>query len=182
MFWAFEADGTEEQTQEFEDNYGGSADFPTPTMSGLAGGGSDAVDAYSPGGYPTICLIDDEGKIANKDIWPIPNIATIEDAVTAAGGGSVLVEQACEALTTPEIIGVSTIVYPNPAVNQLNVISNTKGTSTITLTDMLGREVYTSSTEGQINTTVNVTDFEAGHYVLSIKSDNGIEKQKITIK
>lgn len=179
---AFEADGSEEQTQTFENDFGGSADFPTPTMSGLAGGGSDAVDAYGPGAYPTICIVDDEGKIANTDVWPVGNVGDLESAITNAGGSSVLVEQACEALSTPEIIGVQTIVYPNPAVSHLNVISNTNGESQVILTDLLGRQVFSTSTEGDVNLSIDVSNFDAGHYVLSIQSGKRIEKQKITIK
>lgn len=179
---AFEADGTEAETQVFEDDFGGDENFPTPTISGLGGGGSDAVDAYGPAAYPTICLVDGDGKIASTDIWPVGNVGDLEAAVTAAGGSSVLVEQACEALSTPDIIGVQTVVYPNPAVNQLNVLSNTNGESTVALTDLLGRVVYTSSNEGKVNLSIDVSNFEAGHYVLSIQSGNKIEKQKITIK
>lgn len=179
---AFEADGTEAETQTFEDNYGGSADFPTPTASGLAGGGSDAVDAYGPAAYPTICIVDDQGKIASTDVWPVSSAADLEAAITAAGGADVLVEQACEALSTPEIISVKTIVYPNPAVNTLNVMSKTEGTSKVTLTDMLGRQVYTSTLEGNINMTIDVSSYEAGQYVLNIQTGNSIEKQRITIK
>ncbi len=180
---AFEADGTEEQTQSFEDDFGGDGDYPTPTVSGLVGGGSNAVDAYSPGAYPTVCIIDDQGKIASTDVWPIGTVSDLETAITSAGGSSVLVEQDCEsALNTPEIIGVQTIVYPNPAVNTLNVISNTDGDSKIMLTNILGQNVYSSSVKGLVNETIDVSNLASGHYVLSIQSGNSIEKQKITIK
>lgn len=179
---AFEADGTEAQTQDFEDNFGGNAEFPTPTASGLAGGGSDAVDTYGPAAYPTICIVDDEGKIASTDVWPVGSVADLESAITNAGGANVLVEQECQALSTPEIIGVQTVVYPNPAANQLNVLSNTNGESRVALTDLLGREVYSASTDGDVNLTIDVSNLEAGHYVLSIQSGQNIETQKVTIK
>lgn len=179
---AFEADGTTEQTQNFEDNYGGDANNPTPTMAGLTGGGSEAVDAYAPDAYPTICLIDTEGKIANIDIWPLSNVGHLESAITNAGGSAALVEQACTPLSTPEIQGIKTIVYPNPAADVLNIMSNTNGSVVVTLTDMLGREVYNESTDEKVNMSVDVSKFEAGQYVLGIQSETGLESQMITIQ
>ncbi len=179
---AFEADGTEEQTQDFEDDFGGSTEFPTPTVSGLAGGGSNAVDAYGPDGFPTVCIVDPQGKIANTGIWPVTSLESLKDAVIDAGGASILVEQECEPLSTPEIIGVKTIVYPNPAENTLNVLSNTDGDSQIMLTNLLGQNVYSSSVKGLVNESIDVSNLASGYYVLSIQSGNSIVKQKITIK
>jgi len=179
---AFEADGTEDQTQNFEDNYGGSATNPTPTASGLAGGGSDAVDDYNPEAFPTICLVDGDGKIASKDIWPVSNVGNLESAITSAGGASVLVEAECEALSTPEIISVKTVVFPNPATSTLNVLSNTTGDHTVEIKDMLGRVVFTSSSNETVNLTLDVSAFETGQYILSISSESGIENQMFVVK
>lgn len=179
---AFDADGTDAQTQDFEDQHGGDANYPTPTVSGVEGQASDVVSSYNPEAYPTICIIDDEGKFAKLDIWPIPNISTLESAISSSGGDNFLVEQACPApVSVPEIESIKTIVYPNPSTDNLSILSSTKGETTLVITDLLGKQVFSTTYKGLTNLNIDVSKFESGKYILSIESENSKESQMITV-
>ncbi|HEY9018855.1 T9SS type A sorting domain-containing protein [Thiomicrospira sp.] len=74
--------------------------------------------------------------------------------------------------------------YPNPAVDQATIMVTTETTGQIKLTvsNVLGQQIYTASKEG--NTlgahafTVNVSDFDAGIYLYTVEIGN----QKVTNK
>ncbi len=89
------------------------------------------------------------------------------------------------ALTEAQIANLNMSVFPNPAINSLNVTySNISSNETISivLTNSLGQKVAVengSSSEGSIN----VTDLTSGLYFVSLVVD-GIEvsKQKVMVK
>ncbi len=68
------------------------------------------------------------------------------------------------------------LVYPNPATDEIN-ISSTETIRNIMILNYSGQLVY----EGN-STKINITDFNSGIYIIRIKTDNGVETQKITIK
>ena len=79
-FLSVEYEGTTQQTVDFENANGGDLNFPTPTASGLDGGGGAVHSAYGPAAYPTIFLVGPDGLIKNEDIWPISGVSTFENA------------------------------------------------------------------------------------------------------
>ncbi len=82
-------------------------------------------------------------------------------------------------------IGVDELkIYPNPANNILNVdvftnipIDNMK----VTITDMMGRLVYTSEIHQNL-TRINVSDFSKGIYILTLSTNKGSLNRKIIIQ
>jgi hypothetical protein len=70
--------------------------------------------------------------------------------------------------------------YPNPANDVLFLKGNTEITSVI-LSNSLGQVVY-EGTIGQRETRIATDKFEAGMYVLTVQTANGIASQKIMIK
>lgn len=77
-------------------------------------------------------------------------------------------------LATDKTLVGSFSVYPNPATDVIN-ISNTIGAdiSAITLTDVNGRIIRTTTGSTQENTTLNVDGLSAGSYFLNIATDKG---------
>jgi len=74
-------------------------------------------------------------------------------------------------------------VYPNPADDVLNVnATNLKGKATVTLYDIVGKEVLSKNLVNG-NNTLNIEDLKSGVYFYSIKKENeNIETKKIVIQ
>ncbi len=69
-------------------------------------------------------------------------------------------------------------VYPNPASDLVNIVSNEMGTKTIAIYDMLGKKVLETSTEE----TVNVSTLTSGVYIMNITQDGKKASRKLVIK
>lgn len=166
-----EGDGTTAQTQNFEDLYGGDANYPTPTVSGLDGGGVAVHTTYGPAAYPTIILIGADGKIKNSDIWPISGVSTFENAITSAGGGSALVVHNCDALSVDEFTMTELNAYPNPSNGNFSLEMElaTAGTVSIQIFNLIGAKVWESQNKGTSGTnsfTISAPELQNGTYLL----------------
>ncbi len=173
---AVEYEGTTAQTEAFEAANGGDPLYPTPTVSGLDGGGGAVHATYGPAAYPTVVLIGPDGKFKNIDIWPIGSITAIETAVTNAGGGSALVPRACTA-STDELTLVDAEIYPNPVVGEATLSLNSPNAQTIkvSVVSMNGAVLQTTdhTLEGGLNQlNINVNELASGSYFLNIVSEN----------
>ena len=72
--------------------------------------------------------------------------------------------------------GVS--VYPNPTNGLLNV--NGCGTMRITVSNMLGQTLFETTAED--NTTLDLSQYESGMYLIRIETESGVMVQKVTIR
>lgn len=175
-----EYEGTHQQTVDFEDANGGDPAYPTPSVSGLAGGGAAVHSTYGPAAFPTIFLVGPDGKIKNEDIWPVSDVSTFENAVTNAGGSSALVVNNCDALEIEELSFTSVNLYPNPSngILTLQIESPNSDVVTIEVYDLVGskvwekREVYLSNGDNSI--TLSLEELNGGHYILRTLNSNGI--------
>ncbi len=179
---AIEGDGTHEQTVNYENLYGGDANYPTPTASGLAGGGAAVHTTYGPAAYPTIILIGADGKIKNSDIWPISGVSTFENAVTSAGGGSALVVNNCSALSVEEMAMTELNVYPNPSNGHFSLEMELASAGTVSLQvfNLIGAKVWESQKEGTSGNNsfaISAPELQNGTYLLKA-SFNGAEITK----
>jgi thiol-disulfide isomerase/thioredoxin len=179
---AIEGDGTTAQTVNYENLYGGDANYPTPTASGLDGGGQAVHTTYGPAAYPTIILIGPDGKIKNEDIWPVSGVSTFENAVTSAGGGSALVVNNCEALSLDEIALTELTVYPNPSNGNftLEMELAAAGSVSVELFNLIGAKVWESTKEGNTGNnsfSISATELQSGTFLLKA-SVNGAEITK----
>ena len=176
-----EYEGTTQQTVAFENANGGDLNFPTPSISGLDGGGGAVHAAYGPAAYPTIFLVGPDGIIKNEDIWPISGVSTFENAFSAAGGGNALVPNECT-MGIEEIDLGKISVFPNPSngdftINLSNSISENVHIELITL---VGSIVYTSihDTAAVGNSIVVKTQYlDTGSYLVRL---TGIDSGKTT--
>ena len=69
-------------------------------------------------------------------------------------------------------------VYPNPTNGLLNV--NGCGTMRITVSNMLGQTLFETTAED--NTTLDLSQYESGMYLIRIETESGVMVQKVTIR
>jgi hypothetical protein len=72
-------------------------------------------------------------------------------------------------------------VFPNPANTIVNITSNNKNIKEITLSDMQGRLLKTIEVNN-INTQLDISNYQAGTYILIIKTDYGTSNSKLIIE
>ena len=85
------------------------------------------------------------------------------------------------ATSTNEIIDASINIFPNPASNSLNIVSNTFGINEISIYCLNGQKVFnTIVNKNQVK--LSTSDFANGVYIIDIKSDNTSIKRKLIIE
>ena len=184
-----EYEGTQQQTEDFETANGGDLNYPTPSASGLAGGGAAVHTAYGPAAYPTIILIGPDGLVKNEDIWPISGVSTLEAAITSAGGSAALVVNTCGSLAIEEMAFADLNVYPNPSNGELTIqlASPNADVISIEVYDLIGAKVW-EQTEvnvvgGQNSISLSIPSITSGHYILKAANSKGnVISQAIQIK
>lgn len=67
------------------------------------------------------------------------------------------------------------LVYPNPAGNQINVVTDINGSQTYRLTDLQGREVLSGQQDFSAAPVLNIAILEAGIYVLQLGKSNNAQ-------
>jgi len=74
-------------------------------------------------------------------------------------------------------------VFPNPAKDVLNVSYEAANGADITLTDMVGNKVLsTSASAGATQATLNTSGLQNGVYILNISTENGKTSRKVSIQ
>lgn len=82
--------------------------------------------------------------------------------------------------------GINYSVFPNPCNGFVNLIVQTNFTSnlTIEITDIIGRDVYTKkydSFNGRQESSIDVSGFGKGLYLLSLKNSKGVVSKKLVV-
>jgi len=88
-------------------------------------------------------------------------------------------------LSTEDFNTTSFKLYPNPAVNSTIIVQtiNDESLQNIEIFDMLGRTINKINFEGNTQyTSVNVSNLNAGLYIVKIETNTGIGTQKLMIK
>ena len=176
-----EYEGTTQQTVDFENANGGDLNFPTPSVSGLDGGGGAVHSTYGPAAYPTIFLVGPDGLIKNEDIWPISGVGTFESAFSAAGGQNALVPHECSAGVDEISLG-SINVYPNPSNGKFTIDLSESVTEEvqIELISLVGQIVLSELHDTAINGNsieINTDGVELGSYMVRV---SGLDSKNYT--
>ena len=176
-----EYEGTTQQTVDFENANGGDLNFPTPSVSGLDGGGGAVHSTYGPAAYPTIFLVGPDGLIKNEDIWPISGVGTFESAFSAAGGQNALVPHECSAGIDEVSLG-SINVYPNPSNGKFTIDLSESVTEEvqIELISLVGQIVLSELHDTAINGNsieINTDGVELGSYMVRV---SGLDSKNYT--
>ncbi|MGJ8683546.1 MAG: CotH kinase family protein [Nonlabens sp.] len=72
-------------------------------------------------------------------------------------------------------------VFPNPAYDVVNLRFSNAGDKNITVTDMLGRTTFRQSESNQ-NTSINVSDWRSGIYLIHVEQDGNTDVEKVIVK
>ena len=70
------------------------------------------------------------------------------------------------------------MVYPNPAKDMLNITA--ENMRRITINNVLGQIVYDQNVNSD-NEIINMSQYEAGIYMVRIVTDNGIAVKRISV-
>ncbi len=76
-------------------------------------------------------------------------------------------------------------IYPNPSNGQINIsVPETNGTVNINIFNLMGKQVYSvnKNTYGKSNISLNLDSFAKGVYIVVIKNNTTVSKQKIVIR
>ena len=73
-----------------------------------------------------------------------------------------------------------TSLYPNPATDRVNITS-TQSIDRITIVNYVGQVVYDSEVNAERSVVLNTSDYEAGMYIVRIKTENGVVTKRMTI-
>jgi hypothetical protein len=75
--------------------------------------------------------------------------------------------------------GNNIALFPNPANNEIKVISNQLSVNSIEIYNMLGDRIYGSTiTDNQSQFIINIVNFPNGVYVVEVKTECGIGVEK----
>jgi len=80
-----------------------------------------------------------------------------------------------------EVIDASTDIYPNPANNYLNIVSNSIGINTISIYNLHGQEVLNTEVNAS-EVKLNISTLKKGIYIINITSNDASVKRKLTIE
>jgi hypothetical protein len=75
-------------------------------------------------------------------------------------------------------------IYPNPSSNIFNLEFNLDSEAEITVTNVLGEQVYFESNQsiGEYNTQIDLSSYSKGIYNLTIKTSDGISNHKLILQ
>ena len=82
-------------------------------------------------------------------------------------------------VSTPEIVTSHLNIYPNPA-NDFVVIE-AKNISEITILDLSGKVIYQTNTNSP-KTRIDISSFNTGVYLLSVKDNDALYSQKLVVE
>jgi hypothetical protein len=173
---------TDAEVDAFEASYGGSFHH-APAVSNE--GGCSAVDTYfGVTAYPTYVLIGPDNIMIANDIWPLNSVADLEAVLPSGANPSA---QACSFAGTEETTIELLSVYPNPTQAELTLSFSAKASSTanISILNMMGQEVISSSFEttvGLNQSNLSVADLSNGQYIAQITLDNETTQVKFNVQ
>jgi hypothetical protein len=104
------------------------------------------------------------------------------------GNDAQWIEEGCNFSASLDVVDFEDLglkIYPNPVISQLHVSLNAVNDYTITLTDILGRRVYTktySNTEISQSIIVPVDRLKEGNYILTLVMGNNTHNQMIIVR
>jgi hypothetical protein len=80
-----------------------------------------------------------------------------------------------------EANGSNLNVYPNPASDILNIASSNDGTTQVTITDMAGRTVQSTTLLAARRAQLDVSTLPAGIYVVTIENNTELLRRAVQL-
>jgi len=124
-------------------------------------------------------------SIVTADSWNCVNNACV-DPLDGSGEFSTLndCEQVCQNISSIVETNLDINIYPNPSSNIFNLELNSDSEAEITVTNVLGEQVYFESTQsiGEFNTQIDLSDYSKGIYNLTLKTSDGLSNHKLILQ
>jgi hypothetical protein len=152
------------------------------TVSFQVNYGSGSIQiSEADGSYVHDSLITTVSRFTDAFVIHDFKMGTSISGPTTLSGGSTTVGLPT-AVKNPVAEG-SLMVYPNPAKESLTVSFDALSKTTVSLTDIVGNTIYsTSANSGTNEILINTSGFSSGMYILNIATDNGRVTRKVSIK
>lgn len=131
----------------------------------IASDGTATLEVIATGGTAPFDYQWSDGQSGNTVSLAADGTFTV--TVTDANDCSVTSETFTTPVTIEENITEDAWIYPNPAHEKLNVHSAIYPASTLTVYSPLGKKIY-STQEGAVDRTIDITQWPAGLYIISI--------------
>ena len=120
-----------------------------------------------------------------QDSWNCVNDACV-DPLDGSGEFSTLndCEQVCQNISSISENIIDVNIFPNPSSNIFNLEFNADSESKISVTNILGEQVYFESTKsiGEFNSQIDLSNFSKGIYNLTIKTSDRISNHKLILQ
>lgn len=168
---------TDAKVIQFENTYGGPFNH-SPAVS-IEGNGTPVTSNFGISAYPTYCIIAPDNTLAVRDIWPISNVGSFENAFPS---GFAPESMECTEMGVSDLNSQVFSLYPTVSNGQINVNLEQSADSKISVYSMLGQEVYSNSFNAQKNIQLDLK-LSSGVYIMKVATSNKqVETKKFIIK
>lgn len=165
---------------------GGFSNFQATERGSWANGGSDAIGTVVNDTYTLITPLNfttnptmnvwlgngySNSTQTNSGTWT--NITVTLTGVSETALGTTEISEKSD-------LGIT--VYPNPAIDEINVRSKAAKIKQISIVDISGRSIKTVLSNQDNDMSINVSDLESGSYILIINTDKGRYNSKFIKK
>ena len=131
--------------------------------------------------------LDASGHVHVAGDFDSPTISFGSTTLTNAGGKDIFIARLDTAIITGnneiENSGKGVLVFPNPVTNHLTIAlpGNNKKVE-VTISDITGKIIYTTTATDVNKLELNTTDFAAGIYVVQIQTADFIGTKKLVVE
>lgn len=96
-------------------------------------------------------------------------------------GDAAIVTYKIEDIMSVEEITTNTLnIYPNPTINDINIITNTNTKSHIEILNLSGQKIFEKEFSTKIN--IDLSDYSKGMYIVKVISENNSYSEKMILK
>ncbi|HLO91162.1 MAG: T9SS type A sorting domain-containing protein [Chloroflexota bacterium] len=99
----------------------------------------------------------------------------------SATGTTTFTQQLVSSLSVPENSSQPTTIYPNPAREQINIVTPAGQKGTVIISNLTGQELSRVSFTNGNSHAINISGLINGTYIVSVKTDNTFYSKKIVI-
>ena len=171
--------------------------FPQVAEAMFPNSGGTALSAFTAGSTQTISStwVKNHPWASDRSVWTYDSTLTGKIIVWVEDNTAKYVYQAGYADVTVGTTGINAVtsdngsldIYPNPANNNATVALNLKTAADVKMEvyNVAGQVVYSTNTEarnaGTSISTINVSNFAAGNYIVKVTIGNEVLNQKLTV-
>ncbi len=116
--------------------------------------------------------------LLNTNVAFLPPLADLQVQMIGCGCDTIPLSQALLNIT-PNSKENNYFIFPNPAKNEIHISNLSKG-STLRITDITGKILYSTITDNE-QKTINITSFATGIYIVNMEDNGTIINKKFIV-